>query len=126
MQTLALDIVSQSSIDEAVAAVDRLTGGRLDLLINNVSLTHSRKIPNGIQAGILGTSAALDTDPDRMTAMFDVNVIGTLRMVQAFAPALAKTAGGKYRSKILNIGSVISTGAPWRTGYASTKVSPDL
>lgn len=71
----------------------------------------------------MGTSAALDTDPERLAAMFDVNVTGTLRMVQAFTPALARTSGSKYRSKILNIGTVISGGAPWHTGYASTKVS---
>jgi hypothetical protein len=56
--------------------------------------------------------------------MFDVNVIGTLRMVQAFAPALARTSNSQYRSRILNIGTVITGGAPWHTGYASTKVSP--
>jgi hypothetical protein len=48
--------------------------------------------------------------------MFDVNV-------QGFAPALAKSAKSGSRSKILNIGTVITGGAPWHTGYASSKVS---
>lgn len=79
------------------------------------------------QAGVLGLSPALDTDPERLTAMFEVNVVGPLRMIQAFAPALSKAAGSGFgsgsRPKILNIGSVLSNAAPWHTGYSSTKVS---
>jgi len=55
--------------------------------------------------------------------MFDVNVVGPLRMIQGFAPALSKSAKSGSRSKILNIGTVITGGAPWHTGYASSKVS---
>jgi len=77
-----------------------------------------------VQAGVNGSAAALDTDPAQLAAMFDVNVVGPLRMVQAFAPALAKTTTtSAKRSKIVNIGTVMSGGAPWHTGYASTKVS---
>jgi len=71
----------------------------------------------------MGASAALDTDPEKLSAMFDVNVVGPLRMVQAFAPALSKSAKSGSRSKILNIGTVLTGGGPWHTGYASSKVS---
>jgi NAD(P)-dependent dehydrogenase (short-subunit alcohol dehydrogenase family) len=71
----------------------------------------------------MGASAALDTDPEKLKAMFDVNVVGPLRMVQGFAPALAKSAKSGSRAKVLNIGTVLSGGAPWHTGYASSKVS---
>ena len=70
-----------------------------------------------------GASAALDTDPAKLSAMFDVNVIGPLRMIQGFAPALSQSAKSGSRSKVLNIGTVITGGAPWHTGYASSKVS---
>lgn len=69
-----------------------------------------------------GASAALDTDPAKLSAMFDVNVVGPLRMVQGFAPALAKSSKSGSRSKILNIGTVLTGGGPWHTGYASSKV----
>ena len=118
----------QSSIDEAVIALEKLTGGRLDLLINNVGsfLAICAELFNetDVQAGVNGSAAALDTDPAQLAAMFDVNVVGPLRMVQAFAPALAKTTTtSAKRSKVVNIGTVMSGGAPWHTGYASTKVS---
>jgi NAD(P)-dependent dehydrogenase (short-subunit alcohol dehydrogenase family) len=71
----------------------------------------------------MGSSAALDTDPEKLKAMFDVNVVGPLRMVQGFASALAKAAKSGSRAKVLNIGTVLSGGAPWHTGYASSKVS---
>jgi NAD(P)-dependent dehydrogenase (short-subunit alcohol dehydrogenase family) len=70
----------------------------------------------------MGASAALDTDPEKLKAMFDVNVVGPLRMIQGFAPALAKSAKSGSRAKVLNIGTVLSGGAPWHTGYASSKV----
>jgi NAD(P)-dependent dehydrogenase (short-subunit alcohol dehydrogenase family) len=75
------------------------------------------------QAGVSAASPALDTDPERLSAMFDVNVVGPLRMTQAFAPALHKASGPLFRSKILNIGSGIISGGPWHTAYGSTKVS---
>lgn len=57
--------------------------------------------------------------------MHDLHVLGPLRLTQAFYPLLHSTAsasGSKQRSKIVNIGSVISNGMPWHAAYASTKV----
>jgi len=36
LQAVQLDVVDQESVDEAVNTVSGLTGGRLDLLVNNV------------------------------------------------------------------------------------------
>lgn len=105
-----------------MAAVEKITGGRLDLLINNVSTTPTNSPRADNQAGVTGASAALDTDPAKLSAMFDVNVVGPLRMIQGFAPALSQSAKSGSRSKVLNIGTVITGGAPWHTGYASSKV----
>lgn len=37
MQILALDVTSDESVEDAAKTVAALTGGRLDLLLNNVS-----------------------------------------------------------------------------------------
>lgn len=56
--------------------------------------------------------------------MHDLHVLGPLRLAQALFPYLKATASKEpnLRSKIVNIGSVISNGMPWHTAYASTKV----
>jgi NAD(P)-dependent dehydrogenase (short-subunit alcohol dehydrogenase family) len=77
------------------------------------------------QAGVLSTGPLLRVDPEKFASMFDVNVLGAFRMIQAFTPMLVSTAlstGGK-RSKIVNIGSVLSGGAPWHVGYSTTKAA---
>ncbi len=48
--TLQLDVTSESSVSEAVRRVTTLTGGRMDLLINNVR----QKGPRGDGAGVEG------------------------------------------------------------------------
>ena len=58
--------------------------------------------------------------------MFDIHVVGPMRVTQAFASMLIKTANSpsnKYKkTTIINTGSVISFGMPWHTAYAATKV----
>lgn len=82
-----LDVTDQSSIDAAVAEVDRQFGG-IDILINNAALFTA--------APIVEISRA---DYDRV---FSVNVAGTLFTLQAVARAMiARGRGGK----IINMAS---------------------
>ena len=78
------------------------------------------------QAGATGAAPLVHTDPSKLAAMHDLHVLGPLRLAQAIYPYLKATAaaqGPSLRSKIVNIGSVISNGMPWHTAYATTKVS---
>lgn len=84
---LDLDVTSAESVQMLRKTVDKLTGGRLDVLVNN--------------AGICYTMTAIDTDVKKVQAMFDVNVFGPMRMVHEFHPLLVKAQG-----TIVNIGSV--------------------
>jgi 1-acylglycerone phosphate reductase len=93
MVALELDVTSTASIAAATATVASLTDGgsgfgKLDVLINN--------------AGTGTHRPTLDLDVDGTVAnMFDVNVLGVMRMVQQFAPMLVKAKG-----TVVNIGSV--------------------
>ncbi|KAI9789486.1 MAG: hypothetical protein M1816_006028 [Peltula sp. TS41687] len=82
-----LDVTSDESIQAFKVAVMKLTGGRLDVLVNN--------------AGICYTMTAIDTDVAAVKKMFDVNVFGVMRMVHEFHPLLIKAQG-----TIVSIGSV--------------------
>ena len=78
-----------TQIGDVVAAAKRC--GDINLLINN--------------AGIMMASPILAKDSeDALRAEMEVNVYGVLRMIQAFAPVLAKNRGGG----IANMLSVVS------------------
>ncbi|KAI5460487.1 hypothetical protein BGZ63DRAFT_247801 [Mariannaea sp. PMI_226] len=98
-----LDVTKPSSIDECKEKVAALTGGYLDILINNAGRTH--------------TIPALDMDLDDVRATYEVNVFGPMSMTKAFAPLLIQARG-----LIINISSTSSM-VPYLFGaiYSSTK-----
>jgi 1-acylglycerone phosphate reductase len=92
---LELDITDQSSIEAAVQAVHKDTGGKLDILFNN--------------AGQSMVFPALDTSIDDSKKLFDANLWGTMAITQAFAPFVI-AAGGS----IVNVCSISGfLYAPW-------------
>lgn len=101
-----LDVLSTESVTAAAKQISSLTGGRLDVLINNAgSATH---VP------------ALDLDIDNTVSnMFDINVLGPMRMVKGFSGLLIKAKG-----QIVNIGSVAPIlSLPFSSAYNSTKAA---
>src|SRR6478735_4803903 len=106
-----LDVTSDAAWESAVAhAVDALGG--LDILVNN--------------AGIEVTQLIVDTDPDQIRAMLEVNILGTMlglkHGLRAMRPGGAAGGGGA----IINIASVAATIAfPAIAGYSGTKSAVD-
>ncbi|KAL7619798.1 hypothetical protein AAE478_010341 [Parahypoxylon ruwenzoriense] len=97
LETLVLDVTRQESIERAAAHVSELTGGKLDILINN--------------AGVLHAMPFADTDVDAARRVLDVNVLGVFAVTRAFLPLLlaAKREGGRAATGdalVANIGSV--------------------
>jgi NAD(P)-dependent dehydrogenase (short-subunit alcohol dehydrogenase family) len=97
---LKLDVTSD---DDAVAAARVV--GNLNLLINNAGIAR----PGGFLAdGAIGAARE----------QFEVNFVGPLRMVRAFAPILAKNGGGA----IINVLSIASwMNAPALATYGASK-----
>ncbi|XMA15012.1 hypothetical protein WAI453_007803 [Rhynchosporium graminicola] len=87
MSTLALDVTSKEGIAEARVQVEKLTGGRLDVLVNN--------------AGRNCTLPATEVDLDDARACFETNFFAVIALTQSFVPLLIASKG-----LILNIGSV--------------------
>jgi short-subunit dehydrogenase len=73
-----------------------------------------------------GFASALNTDLDALQQMYNINAVGPLRVTQAFAELLVKTANsttlGVGRTVVVNIGSTARWGTPWQVGYAGSKV----
>lgn len=79
-------------------------------------------------AGIMGerTADTLHSDPSAYAEVFDVNVLGPLRLVQAFHPHLVRAATTRGRARVLAISSVMgclsiakSNAMPYRASKAA-------
>jgi NADP-dependent 3-hydroxy acid dehydrogenase YdfG len=96
---LALDVDDDTSVGAAVAAA-----GRVDVLVNNAGF------------GVAGPIEAVPLDDVRR--MFDTNVLGAARMIQAVLPQMRERGDGV----IVNVTSLAGRAAPPLGGfYAGTK-----
>ncbi len=73
------DITSQDDVDALVAFAETLGG--VDAVVNNAG-------------GAFGQEPIDQTDPENWRRMYEVNVLGTLRVTQAFLPMLRARGGG--------------------------------
>ena len=80
IETLTLDVTSQTSIQNCVKEVSELTGGSLDILLNN----------SGAGYGL----PLIDVSVDAARELFDLNFWAVLTMIQAFVPLVLKSSRG--------------------------------
>jgi 2-keto-3-deoxy-L-fuconate dehydrogenase len=97
------DVTDDTSVRAAVSsAIDQLGG--LDILINNAGV--------GAQGGVE------DNDDQEWHRVFDINVVGMVRVTRAALPALRASDAGA----IVNTSSIAATaGIPQRALYSATK-----
>lgn len=79
IEILELELTSLESIQQCARAVEKRTGGSLDVLVNNAGASHVLPL--------------LDTTIDEAKKLYDTNVWSVLAMTQAFAPMLVKAKG---------------------------------
>ncbi|POF28387.1 L-iditol 2-dehydrogenase [Roseibium marinum] len=101
-----LDVTSQASIDAAIASVEAKTGG-IDILINN--------------AALFDLAPVVDITRDSYQRLFDINVGGTLFMMQAAAKSMIGRGKG---GKIINMASQAGRRGEALVGvYCATKAA---
>lgn len=100
---LAIDVTDSASIEKAVAGIIKKFG-RIDVLVNNAGY---------------GVRGVIEEIPDtKFRDMFDVNVLGIVRMANAVVPHMRAARSGK----IINIGSIAGKLVmPCNGAYSSTK-----
>lgn len=82
-------IVCDVTDGEAVARLAAAVGPTLDVLVNNAG-------------GALGVDHVVEGDPDQWRTMYESNVVGTMQVTKALAPALIASGAGT----LVNIGSI--------------------
>src|SRR5262245_5864111 len=103
VEFVPLDVRDDASVKACVETV-RSRASRVDVLINN--------------AGVNLVGAVEETSISQAQALFDTNVIGVLRMIQAVLPGMRRQGAGL----IVNISSILGLiPAPYMGVYASTK-----
>lgn len=78
IRRLVLDLASDAQVEQAVASV-REFSDQLDVVVNN-----------GAILGDIARTAFEPLDFDEMARVYNINVLGTLRLTQAFLPLLLK------------------------------------
>jgi NAD(P)-dependent dehydrogenase (short-subunit alcohol dehydrogenase family) len=106
-----LDITSDAEWAAAVAHTVEEFGG-LDIVVNN--------------AGIEVTSLIVDTDPDELRKMLEVNILGTMLGIKHAFRAMRPGGAAGHGGTVINISSVAATIAfPAIAGYSATKSAVD-
>ena len=99
---LNLDVASDESVTAVVQVIERY--GRLDVLVNN--------------AGIGSSGAAEETSVAQDQSVFDINVLGVIRMTKAVLPHMR----AQRRGRIINVSSILGfIPQPFMAVYAASK-----
>ena len=104
LRPVLLDVTDDDSVAAAFSSI--LGDGPVDVLVNN--------------AGITGSGSVEETSTSTYQAMFDTNVLGTVRCAQQVLPGMRAAGAGR----IVNISSSSAILSPPLMGpYASTKLA---
>ena len=113
VECLRLDVLDSAFIASCVERVTSLTGGKLDILINNAGRGHYQPF--------------MHLDIPKAKQVFDLNVWSYLEVTQAFLPLLMKAASpAKSGPKAIlvnntSISSVLRT--PFQDAYSASKAA---
>ena len=109
---LVLDVTREADV---AAAFEHVVAhfGRLDALINNAGVLLDRD------------EAGLEVPPDKVRATYEVNVLGALRMSQAFAPLMVRQRYGRIVNVSSIMGSLTQAG-PGYLAYRSSKAALNM
>jgi len=108
LEVVELDVTSDASAQAAITTILASSGGTIDVLINNAGIS------------FIGISETLTNEQSNQ--LFQVNTIGTDRMIRAVLPTMHKQGSGL----IINVSSVQARQMiPTFTVYNATKAAVD-
>lgn len=107
IETLTLDVLSQDSISNCVLQVTKLTGGTLNVLLNNAGAQYNMPIS--------------DLSIPEAKKIFNLNVWSCISTIQAFIPLLMKAEDGAMVVNHTSVGSI--AGLPFQSAYNASKAA---
>ena len=109
VRPVALDLLSQDSVNACVKHILDSTGGKLDVVVHN--------------AGHMNYGPAESFSADQYLRLYDVNVVGTHRLNQAVLPHMRKQRSGHLIW--ISSSSVYGGKSPMLAGYFAAKAAMD-
>lgn len=111
--SVALDITDQTSVGAAVKQIEDQFG-QLDVLANNsaILLDHYQGL--------------LELKPKVLLETLNTNVVGTLRVCQAFAPLLAKSSAPRIINVSSGAGQLDGEPQSWAPAYCISKTALNM
>ena len=109
VRPVALDLLSQDSVNACVKHILDSSGGKLDVVIHN--------------AGHMNYGPAESFSAEQYLRLFDVNVVGTHRLNQAVLPHMRKQRSGHLIW--ISSSSVYGAKSPMLAGYFAAKAAMD-
>jgi NAD(P)-dependent dehydrogenase (short-subunit alcohol dehydrogenase family) len=102
---LPMDVCDDDSVNACVRTIVDAAGA-IDVLVNN--------------AGVSLVGAIEDTTLDELRALFETNLLGSVRMIHAVLPSMRE----RRRGHIVNVSSIAAQiGLPFRGGYSASKAA---
>lgn len=113
VSSVALDITDQASVEDAARQIEQQFG-RLDVLANNsaILLDHYQSL--------------LELKPEVLLETLNTNVVGTLRVSQAFAPLLAKSSAPRIVNVSSGAGQLDGEAHAWAPAYCISKTALNM
>lgn len=109
-EVLSVDVTSDASVDALVARARELFGESLNAVVH-------------VAGGALGVERAAEADLEKWQGMFDINVLGAVRVTRALLPALRASG----RGDLLFVTSVAGHEAyPGGSGYNAAKAGEHM
>lgn len=110
IETVTLDVLSDSSIESCVTEISNLTGGTLDILINNAGGGYNMPVA--------------DVDIGKAKQLFELNVWSYLSITQTFLPLLLSSSKSTGSALIVNNTSISSIApTPHSSVYHASKAA---
>lgn len=109
---LQLDVTDQASIAAAAERV-RNEFGRLDVLVNNAAITHTRRLqPDETVQDYAKSTRPSVVSLDEMRAVFETNVFGVIAVTQALLPLLREAPAARIVNVSSGVGSLTRNSDP--------------
>ena len=116
-RAIQLDVTEENSI---VAAAKRIRSelGRLDVLVNNAAIAHTRRLPGMSVEEFSKSTRPSVVSLDELRAVFETNVFGVVAVTQAMLPLLREAPAARIVNVSSGIGSLTRNSDPaypWRS-----------